>query len=625
MDLSVDPVWTERPSSVSRENPIGVTTTRNRRLFNDLIFPVQSDAITYRLRYLSFWAWVLQKTEDPDKETRARYEKVFFLANIAHDCPDDGHSSSGIVGATRRSNGKRLYERYDTDADAFDIADETFALTKSGGSGFDTYYQGLMQRMWILHGKTTLTPIGRQLAGAYDEAVPLEFDQLRTAVEDGIVSQGVVQQLSKQGCCCQLRQSEPERKVLTNALLANFTKTDDPTDLSFHPGLDPESLSIEAWYPQELEQGDDTTIDLESVLDTQEDTVLAEYFEGRFGVRSRASCILLLAAAERVETASATSGLDMPVIEDIRRAWEFFVHTHYFVIATEALFKAWLHGLRYWGPIATDELLQEIFDGEEYRRTIHRLLQRDLSVSVDQTSADQIWRVLDAIYYDSWFEGTIDVTFPTTDEEKTEIGETLTWDGLVKRLPSAVNANGHIKSTSDRVLHDLVQSGLGLQSDAVYARSLAAVATVMLAQLYRRWQEYQSENTYEPYRRWFANVSTSPSPSSLGQSSFETSASIEEAMKLFTREKIVWKHWAVTQEKIQRSSACTPRHMLREPDGRWRFKSMYKTSYLRQSWLRLDRLVDACYELNLTTAANRSEFRPNEHGRKLLQQYEIDP
>jgi hypothetical protein len=59
MDGVADPVWTERPSSVSRENPVGVTTTRNRRLFNDLLYPLLSDAITYRLRYISFWAALL--------------------------------------------------------------------------------------------------------------------------------------------------------------------------------------------------------------------------------------------------------------------------------------------------------------------------------------------------------------------------------------------------------------------------------------------------------------------------------------------------------------------------------------------------------------------------------------
>lgn len=141
MDSGVGPVWTETPDSVSRQNPVGVTTIRNNKLFNDLVFPLQSDSITYRLRYVSFWAWVLQSTDNPDKETRARYEKIFFLANIAHNCPEDGHSSNGIVGATRTPNGSRLSDRYVPDADTFDIGDEDFAITKSGGSGFDSYYQ----------------------------------------------------------------------------------------------------------------------------------------------------------------------------------------------------------------------------------------------------------------------------------------------------------------------------------------------------------------------------------------------------------------------------------------------------------------------------------------------------
>jgi hypothetical protein len=54
MNTGVDPVWTEAPDSVSRENPLGITNTRNLKLFNDLVFPLQSDSITYRLRYVSF-------------------------------------------------------------------------------------------------------------------------------------------------------------------------------------------------------------------------------------------------------------------------------------------------------------------------------------------------------------------------------------------------------------------------------------------------------------------------------------------------------------------------------------------------------------------------------------------
>jgi hypothetical protein len=153
MSPSVDPAWTETPDSVSRQNPLELTNTRNLRLFDDLIYPLQSDSITYRLRYVSFWAWVLDSTDDPNKEARAQYEKIFFLTNIAHDCPDDGHSSNGIVGATRRPDGSRLSNRYDSDADVFAIDDEDFALTKSDASGFDSYYQNIMQNLWLISGK----------------------------------------------------------------------------------------------------------------------------------------------------------------------------------------------------------------------------------------------------------------------------------------------------------------------------------------------------------------------------------------------------------------------------------------------------------------------------------------
>jgi len=623
MTSSVDPVWTETPSSVSRQNPVGVTNTRNAGLFNDLVFSLQSDAITYRLRYVSFWAWVLHSTDDPDKETRARYEKIFFLANIAHDCPDDGHSSNGIVGATRTPDESRLSDRYDPDAATFDISDEDFALTKSGGSGFDTYYQTIMQNLWLIFGKKNLTPLGEQLATAYDDEVSLNFNRLREAVNTGKVSHEVVQQLSESGCCCQLRHANAERNVLTNALLGNLSETDDPAELSFKAEAGPDKLSIESWYSRKLQEDDDVTTDFESVFDTEEETDLVEYFERRLGARSRASCILLLSVSGRVDTTSPNSGLGLPVIEDIGRAWEFFVHTHYFVVASEVLLKAWLHGLRNWGPITTDNLLQEMFDGQEYRQTLRRLLQAELSVSIDDSGDDQLWRVLDAIYYDNWFDGPLDVTLSPPEISDPETQESLAWGELIERLPPAVNEDGCIHNSSNRVLHDLVQSGLGIPSDAVSARALAAVATVMFAQLSRRGLKFQTKERYESYQQWFYHISSSPSPVSLWRSSCEDTTPVGDFMKSYTREKIVTKHWRVTQEKIQRSTSRTPRHMLRRPDGRWEFKSMYKTSHLSQSWLRLERLVETLYDLNLVTAAGLNEFQPNEDGRRLLQQYGV--
>lgn len=480
-----------------------------------------------------------------------------------------------------------------------------------------------MQNLWLIYEKKSLTPLGEQLATAYDDAVSLDFNRLREAVNTGKVSHAVVQQLSDSGCCCQLRYADAERKVLTNALLGNFTKTDHPSKLSFKAAAGPDKLSIDSWYSRNLKKEDDITIDFESVFDTEEETDLVEYFEGRFGARSRASCILLLSASGRVDTTSPRSGLGLPVLEDIRRAWEFFVHTHYFVVASEVLLKAWLHGLRDWGPITTDDLLQEMFDGEEYRQILHRLLQGDLAVSIDDSGDDQLWRVLDCIYYDSWFKGPLDVTLPPPETEDRETPESLTWGELIERLPAAVDEEGHINSTSDRVLHDLVQSGLGQPSDTVTARALAAIATVMLAQLARRGQKHQTEETYEPYRQWFDHIASSPSPSSLWRSNFEETPSVTDFMKSYTREKIVTKHWTITQEKIQRSTSSTPRHMLRQPDGRWEFKSLYKTSHLSQSWARLQRLIETLFDLNLTTAANLDEFRPNTDGRTLLQQYGV--
>jgi hypothetical protein len=308
---------------------VGVTTTRNRRLFNDLLYPLLSDAITYRLRYISFWAWVLNNTNGPDRETRASYEKVFFLSNLAHECPDDGHSSNGIVGAGRRVNGQSLWERYDPAVDVFDLTADDFQLTNTDSSGFDTYYQSLMQRLWLLHGRMELTPCGERVAAEFDENVNPSFDELRDVVQSGTVSQEFLQRFASGGCCCELRNASDECELLTKALLANFERTDDPSRLSFRQPIGQETLSINEWYPRHLQQTDEDGLNLESLFDSDDsETDLMEYFNGRFGARGGATLLLFLATADRVQTPAVETGWDIEPLEDIRRAWEFLVCVH---------------------------------------------------------------------------------------------------------------------------------------------------------------------------------------------------------------------------------------------------------------------------------------------------------
>ncbi|MFP8890601.1 hypothetical protein ACLI4U_12600 [Natrialbaceae archaeon A-CW2] len=626
MTWGADPVWTVRPNPVSRENPIGVTTTRNRRLFNDLVYPLLSDAITYRFRYLSFWAWVLNHTDGPSTATRADYEKIFFLSNIAHDCPDDGHTTNGIVGAERSIDGQYLEARYTEDADSFEISASDFELASGGGCGFDSYYQSLMQRLWLIHGKIDLTPVGRQLAEAFANSVDVSFEEVQTAVQAGRVSQDLLQRFAQDGCCCLLRSASSELRVLTNALLANFTQTENPTQIRLRDTVGPEKLDIDAWYPADLDGSGAGLVDIESLFESDgEETDLAEYFQRRLGDRGRASMLLFLSLSGRVQQEPAPSGWDLDELTDIRTAWEYFVHTHYFVIGSEALFKAWLHGLRACEPITTDALLTKIFEGDEYQRTLQSVIRGEIDVDVDEAEDDQLWRVLDAIYYQNWFAGSISVEhdLPSTGTVGDE--STITWGELLERAqPETVQHGVGLTPTSARVLHDLIQAGGHSGSDLVRAQRLAGYATVLLAHLYRRGQRYDTADSYEPYRRWFDQLASSPRPQSFWRASYDEAASAGSVLQSFTHDRVVTKHHSVTRRKIRDHPSQTARHMRRRSDGSWEFISMYSTGHLSQSWLRLERMIDALYELTLTSAATKRKFRPTDHGRRVLEQYGID-
>ncbi|WP_128478905.1 hypothetical protein [Halorussus pelagicus] len=629
MDSVTGPVWTEKPQRVSRQNPVGVTTTRNRPLLNDLLYPFFSDAITYRLRYLSFWAWCLDNLDAPSKTTRAQFEKIFFLANIAHDCPDDGHSTNGIVGAERKIDDEYLADKYTPDTSTFDLTENEFELTSSAGSGFDTYYHSLLQRLWLIDGKFTLTPLGQQLAEAFDDAVQTEFDELHTAVETGQVSQELIQRFATDGCCCLLQAADSERELLTGAVLSCITRTDTPHELAFKPVDGPDELSLETWYPRDLATNDGTTIDIESLFDSEEDeTNLGEYVHNRLGDRGRASVLLFLGTAARVQKPPAATEWDMPTLSDIRRAWQLFVYTHYFVVACEGLLKAWLHGLRAWELISTSRLLDRVFNADDYIRTIRSVAADDVAVTVDESNPDQLWRVLDAVYYGNWYKGSIELEHQLPSDFDQADGDELTWGTLRTSLPAECSDTGFgVGSASARVLHDLLQSNQSGLTDAERAHRLAGYATVLLTRLHQRGQTYAEDEAFDPYRTWFNHIESSPSPSYLWRQDpgLDASSPVASFMKTFTKNRIVAKHHRITQRKIRDHPSQTARHMTRRPDGQWEFKSMYKTSHLEQSWLRIERLTDILYELDLTTSPNRDEFTPNDRGQRVFERYGIQP
>ena len=99
MSTELDPVWTDRAPTMRILDPLGVESIEGS-LQDRLLRPVLSIAITQRLRYLSYWAWITAHVEKHTSEQRALYEKALLAASTAHDCPDEGTGTSGIMGGT---------------------------------------------------------------------------------------------------------------------------------------------------------------------------------------------------------------------------------------------------------------------------------------------------------------------------------------------------------------------------------------------------------------------------------------------------------------------------------------------------------------------------------------------
>jgi len=87
MGSLLDPQWTEKLTKGRIIDPLQLDTVRNR-ILTDLLWGVVSIQIYQRLRYISFSLWCLNNMDDPSKRDLIPFEKVFLLANIAHDHND---------------------------------------------------------------------------------------------------------------------------------------------------------------------------------------------------------------------------------------------------------------------------------------------------------------------------------------------------------------------------------------------------------------------------------------------------------------------------------------------------------------------------------------------------------
>jgi hypothetical protein len=116
-------------------DPLGTESTEGS-LQDRLLRPVLSIAITQRLRYLSYWAWVTDHLDSHDAADRALYEKVLLVASTHHDCPSTGTGTNGIMGDTDELEAQLA----DSTVNEIEISPTAFTIAGDDNARFDSYY-----------------------------------------------------------------------------------------------------------------------------------------------------------------------------------------------------------------------------------------------------------------------------------------------------------------------------------------------------------------------------------------------------------------------------------------------------------------------------------------------------
>lgn len=619
----IDPRWTERPDTGRDLDPLSVTTVRNR-ILSDLLFAFVSNAITQRIRYLSFWAWCLDNLADPSRAERSLYEKIFLFAALAHDCPDENAiAENGLVGATRTvrdGSDRQIQELYDPDSETIDISADRFTLAGNNESGFDMYYAAIMIRLLLLEDSATVSPLGRELAAAYDATVDVEFDALQAAVSDAEVSTELLDQLGADGCPCTL--SDREQELLTKAFLGMVTRADSYDDLALTNATRPDQLQLRGYLGDTTTGGEDAVTalvegDWTNVDRDEHDVVLRRYLNRGFGTKMRASVILFLRVAEWLADERGPATVSFGALEDARAHWRLLVHTDFFVHGCESLFIGLLGALRELEPITAPELLTTLTDTEAYGQTIRALCD---GTTFEQTDGeiDTQRQTFNAIYYGDWFDHPTAITV----EDSLSAFEPFqgSWADLQDTITHRPDpAAFELHPATERGCRTFCDQHLAEPGSVENAARIAGAVTVLCATLQTRYTAHFSQSAFDRYRSWFASLDDRPSPAVIWGQDPDSGQPIAEWFQQFTQKWILDRYFEVLYQKIRRGPSKAPQHLSSDHTGQLSFERLYSGPNL--SNLKFDRMAETLYELGLVQTQHPESLVPTDRGRQLTARF----
>ncbi len=630
---SLDPRWADRAPTMRVLDPLGVESTE-ASLQDRLLRPVLSIAITQRLRYLSYWAWVTANLDEHDADERALFEKVLLVASTGHECPSAGTGTNGIMGGTDDLEDQLA----DPAVDDIDISAEAMQIAGSDTARFDSYYSGVLYRLLLFENEWTLTPLGEALANAYEVAVPVTFEAVEQAVKQETVPRKLLDQMMAGGCLCQL--SSKEQELLTQAYWYLVTPTDHFDELAFGREPGPDLLTLREYLesPADSAEGHDAIIEAtiagaSEVDDAEYSEDLDLFFTTGRDAFVRSSLVLLLSIGDWVNRRHTPTPA-FEALADAREAWRLLVHAEFASYALQSLFIAILEAIKQLEPIAPEQLLQQLFTTGKFDQAAGDALA---GLSLTERSADDrttLTGVRDAVYFGE---------APTAPLQTTVPGEAApidtTWGGVCARLQDTDSEtdpftfSGH----SERAYQRLLDATLSEPRSLEKSQRVAAYSAIQLARLTTRYTQYYSTDTMAPFTNWFQTAQDEPSAATCWRlsSAHEEQAQIEidpedtgAASPFALTAASLTRHWVLDHYfqrlygKIKDGNGKSPQLLQVEQDGRLTFDhgindgNVYNGGVPNAPTLKFDRLGDICYELGLIEDNDLYDMQVTDRGRQ---------
>ncbi|SCX34554.1 hypothetical protein [Agrobacterium rosae] len=226
------PNWNKPGSFSAGRDPLGLQAV-SVRLYTDLLPGLTN--VTNRLRYFSFYCWVVRQFELRHHTTLEHKWSIFirraeaaYVLACQYGDGGEAHGMAGSVWAGKHTDLGRSFDfRPWTDGPG-----EDGQYLKARWGNFGQFYIASMQQMRMLGETTSRIQVvtkdyGLELANAFEEACPLACSRLVAAIDSGIIGHAACQEISDEAHPGYLNEASRESQVLVAYLCGD--RMDDPT------------------------------------------------------------------------------------------------------------------------------------------------------------------------------------------------------------------------------------------------------------------------------------------------------------------------------------------------------------------------------------------------------------